>query len=68
MVYKNKLEDKANTKQSNNTCVAMYAIEALVTPVMPCMRAFPDLVALVSLSTELGDVKMCLNVCKCDIQ
>ncbi len=26
------------------------------------MRAFPDLVALASLSTELGDVKICLNV------
>ena len=37
-------------------------MEPLVTPVMPCMRAFPDLVALASLSTELGEVNMCLNV------
>lgn len=37
-------------------------MEARVTLVMPCKRAFPDLVALASLSTELGDVNICLNV------
>jgi hypothetical protein len=36
----------------------MYAIEALVTFVIPWMRAFPDRVAFGSFS--LGDVKMCL--------
>lgn len=46
----------------NCTCVATYAIDARVTQVMPCIRAFPDLVALASRSTELGDVKICLNV------
>jgi hypothetical protein len=35
----------------------MYAIEAAVTRVIPCMRAFPDRVAFGSLSTELGEVK-----------
>lgn len=54
--------------ERNHTCVAAYAMEALVTPVIPCMRAFPDLVALASLSAELGDVKMCLNVCKYGIE
>ena len=43
-----------------HTWVAMYAIEAGVTCVMPCIRAFPDRVALLTLSTELGDVKICL--------
>jgi hypothetical protein len=44
------------------TWVAIYATEAGVTNVIPCMHAFPDLVALGSSnSTELGDVKMCLN-------
>jgi hypothetical protein len=38
----------------------MYAIEADVTSVIPWMRAFPDLVALGSFSTELGEVKTCL--------
>ena len=38
----------------------MYAIEADVTWVIPWMHALPDLVALGSLSTELGDVNMCL--------
>ena len=28
---------------------------------MPCRRALPERVAFGSLSTELGDVKMCLN-------
>jgi hypothetical protein len=32
------------------------------------MRAFPDRVALGSLSTELGEVKMCLNACRLDHQ
>lgn len=36
-------------------------MDAWVTPVMPWMRAFPDLVAFDSLSTELGDVNICLN-------
>ena len=38
----------------------MYAIEPGVTLVMPWIRAFPDRVALFSLSTELGDVNTCL--------
>lgn len=38
-------------------------MEAGVTRVMPCMRALPERVALTSLSTELGEVKMCLNAC-----
>lgn len=45
------------------TCVAMYAREAVVTRVIPCSRALPDLVAFTSFSTELGEVKMCLNAC-----
>ncbi len=36
-------------------------MDALVTRVMPCIRAFPDLVALASLSTELGEVKICFE-------
>jgi hypothetical protein len=36
-------------------------MDAIVTEVIPCIRAFPDLVALGSFPTELGDVKMCLN-------
>ena len=43
------------------TCIAVYAIEALVTQVMPCICAFPDHVALESFSTELGEVNMCLK-------
>jgi len=42
------------------TCVAMYAIEAGVTRVIPWIRALPDRVALGSFSTELGEVNMCL--------
>ena len=45
------------------TCIAMYAREAVVMRVIPCSRALPDLVALTSFSTELGEVKMCLNAC-----
>jgi len=41
----------------------MYAREAVVMRVIPCSRALPDLVALTSFSTELGEVKMCLNAC-----
>jgi hypothetical protein len=44
------------------TCVAMYATDAFVTDDIPCMRTLPDLVALgLSSSTELGEVKTCLN-------
>lgn len=46
-----------------HTCVATYAREAVVTRVIPCIRALPDLVAFVSFSTELGEVKMCLYAC-----
>ena len=45
------------------TWVATYAKEAVVTWVIPCMRALPDLVALTSFSTELGEVNICLNAC-----
>jgi hypothetical protein len=38
----------------------MYAIDADVTEVIPWIRALPDRVALVALSTELGEVNMCL--------
>jgi hypothetical protein len=38
----------------------MYAIEGGVTCDMPWIRALPDRVALLTLSTELGDVKTCL--------
>lgn len=48
----------------NLTCVAAYTMEAQVTLVIPCIRAFPDFVAFASLSTELGDVNMCLNACE----
>lgn len=44
------------------TCVATYANDAGVTRVMPWIRAFPERVAFASFSTELGDVKICLNV------
>lgn len=33
----------------------------MVTDDIPCIRAFPERVAFGSLSTELGDVKICLN-------
>lgn len=46
------------------TWVATYAKEAVVTRVIPCMRALPDLVALTSFSTELGEVNICLNACE----
>ena len=52
-----------NGVTGKHTCVATYAKEAVVTRVIPCMRAFPDLVALTSFSTELGEVKICLNAC-----
>ena len=35
-------------------------MDADVTRVMPWIRAFPDLVAFASRSTELGEVNMCL--------
>jgi hypothetical protein len=35
-------------------------MDAGVTEVIPWIRAFPERVALVTLSTELGDVKTCL--------
>jgi len=42
------------------TWVATYAIDGIVTCVIPWIRALPDRVALGSFSTELGEVKMCL--------
>jgi len=42
---------------------AMYARKAIVTWVIPCRRALPDLVAFISFSMELGEVKMCLYAC-----
>ena len=42
------------------TWVAMYAIDAGVTKVIPWIRALPDRVALGILSTELGEVNMYL--------
>lgn len=38
----------------------MYAMEGGVTRVIPWILAFPDLVALATLSTELGEVNTCL--------
>ena len=43
------------------TCIATYAKEAVVAQVILCIWAFPDLIAFTSFSTELGDVKICLN-------
>jgi len=43
------------------TCVATYAMDAAVVRVIPWIRAFPERVALGSLSTELGEVNICLN-------
>jgi hypothetical protein len=43
-----------------HTWVAIYVREGLVTEVIPWILALPERVALTSLSTELGDVKMCL--------
>ena len=43
------------------TCVATYAMDAGVVWVILWMWAFPECVALGSLSTELGEVKICLN-------
>ena len=40
-------------------------MEAGVTLVMPWMRALPDLVALASFSTELGEVNTCLYAWVC---
>ena len=48
---------------AGHTCVATYAMEAMVAQVIPCKRALPDFVAFVSFSTELGKVKMCLYAC-----
>ena len=48
---------------AGRTCVATYAMEAVVGRVIPCRRALPDFVAFVSFSTELGEVKMCLYAC-----
>jgi hypothetical protein len=42
------------------TWVAIYAIEAGVTQVIPWIRALPERVALATFSTELGDVNTCL--------
>jgi len=39
----------------------MYAIDARVVRVIPWMRALPERVALGSLSTELGEVKIHLK-------
>lgn len=38
-------------------------MEGAVTCVIPWIRALPDRVAFGSLSTELGDVKICLYAC-----
>ena len=38
--------------------MATYEMDALVTWVIPCIQALPDLVAFTALSTELGEVKM----------
>ena len=42
------------------TCIVMYVIDATVTLVILCIFALPFLVAVKGLSTEVGDVKMCL--------
>ena len=42
------------------TRVAIYAIDGTVTACMPWISAFPDRVARISVSTELGDVKIYL--------
>ena len=55
--------ERQNRVPAECTCVAMYAREAIVTWVIPCRRALPDLVAFVSFSIELGEVKMCLYAC-----
>lgn len=47
--------------------MATYANEGIVTADIPCIRAFPERVAFGSLSTELGDVKICLNPLKKNI-
>lgn len=54
------LHSKTDLHHGALTWVAMYAIDAGVTEVMPWIRALPDRVALATLSTELGDVKTCL--------
>lgn len=54
--------------QENFTCVAAYTMDAHVTLVIPWIRAFPDLVAFASLSTELGEVNICLKAYKVAIQ
>jgi len=43
------------------TWVVIYAIDAEVTCIIPWIRAFPDRVALFTLSTELGEVNTCLK-------
>jgi hypothetical protein len=55
------MSDWTDGTDQERTCVAMYAMEAVVTEVMPWMRALPDRVALTSFSTELGEVNTCLN-------
>ena len=42
------------------TCIVTYAIDATVTLVILCIFALPFLVAVEGLSTEVGDMKMCL--------
>ena len=46
------------------TWVATYAKDIVVTDVMLWMCMFPDLVALGSSSSELGEVKVCLYACE----
>lgn len=47
--------------QQKHIWVAIYAKEAVMVWVISCIWAFLDLVAFTSFSTELGEVKICLN-------
>ena len=55
--------ERRNRVTAKCTCVTMYAREAVVMWVIPCRQALPDLVAFVSFSMELSEVKMCLYAC-----
>jgi hypothetical protein len=57
------VSSKSEMSIIGHTWVATYASDGMVTFFIPWIRAFPDLVARGSLSTELGDVNICLNAC-----
>ena len=58
----NTVSQKYYGTTTKDTCIATYAKEAVMAQVIPWIQAFLDLVDLASFSTELGKVKIYLNV------